>query len=111
MSTPETKAMPDTARRWVTRVPPDPYVRVDTNDYSLDPAMVGLRVEIRVDQQQVSAVLLDSGQIAAQHTRVFAKHRTITAFEHARTLRAGRDDGKEQVVEVRPLERYDALIA
>ena len=31
-------AMPDCARRWVTRVPPDPYLRVDTNDYSLDPA-------------------------------------------------------------------------
>ena len=25
------------ARRWVTRVPPDPHLRVDTNDYSLDP--------------------------------------------------------------------------
>ena len=30
-------AMPDTARRWMIRVPPDPYLRVDTNDYSLDP--------------------------------------------------------------------------
>jgi hypothetical protein len=26
---------PDVDRRWVTRVPPDPHVRVDTNDYSL----------------------------------------------------------------------------
>jgi transposase len=29
------RAMPDTRRRWVTRVPPDPYVRVDTNDSSI----------------------------------------------------------------------------
>jgi transposase len=28
---------PDSDRRWVTRVPPDPYLRLDTNDYSLDP--------------------------------------------------------------------------
>jgi hypothetical protein len=44
-------AMPDIARRWVTRVPPDPHLRVDTNDYSLDPALVGRRVEVRVDQR------------------------------------------------------------
>ncbi len=33
-------------RRLVTRVPPDPHVRVDTNDYSLDPRLVGRRVEV-----------------------------------------------------------------
>ena len=31
--------LPDTARRWVTRVAPDPYLRLDTNDYSLDPRL------------------------------------------------------------------------
>ncbi len=102
--------MPDTSRRWVMRVPPDPYVRFDTNDYSLDPALVGRRVEICVDQQQLIAVVLDTGELAAQHTRVFARHRTVTALEHARALRQGRRP-EEQVVEVRPLERYDALIA
>ena len=30
---------PDLDRRWVMRVPPDPYLRIDTNDYSLDPAL------------------------------------------------------------------------
>ncbi len=35
--------------------PPDPYLRVDTNDYSLDPALVGRRVEVRVDQQHMIA--------------------------------------------------------
>jgi transposase len=39
--------MPDCARRWVTRVAPDPHLRVDTNDYSLDPVLVGRRVEVR----------------------------------------------------------------
>ena len=105
------EVMPDTAKRWVTRVAPDPYVRVDTNDYSLDPGMVGRRVEIRVDQHHVSAVVLDTGEIAAEHQRTFAKHRTITALEHARALKAGRQENEEATVEVRPLARYDALIA
>ena len=32
---------PDTDRRLITRVAPDPHVRVDRNDYSLDPRLVG----------------------------------------------------------------------
>jgi transposase len=102
--------MPDTARRWTTRVPPDPHLRFDTNDYSLDPGLVGRRVEISVDQRQVTAVCLDTGEVACRHDRVFARHRTITALEHARALRAGRPPA-EATVEVRPLARYDALIA
>jgi transposase len=102
--------MPDSARRWVIRVPPDPYVRVDTNDYSLDPALVGRRVEVRADQQHVVAGVLDTGEVACRHARVFAKHRTITALEHARALKAGRRP-EEAVVEIRSLARYDALIA
>lgn len=100
---------PDTSRRWVLRVPPDPYVRIDTNDYSLDPTLVGRRVEIRVDQQHVIAGVLDTGEVACRHARVFAKHRTVTALEHARALKAGRQS--EAAVEVRPLALYDALIA
>ena len=103
--------MPDTARRWTTRVPPDPHLRLDTNDYSLDPALVGRRVEVIVDQRTVTAVALDTGEVACRHARVFARHRTITALEHARALRAGRGVPAETPVEVRPLARYDALIA
>ena len=102
--------MPDSARRWVTRVAPDPHVRVDTNDYSLDPTLVGRRVEVRVDQRSVTAACLDTGELACRHARVFARHRTVTALEHARALRAGRRPA-ETAVEVRPLARYDALIA
>jgi hypothetical protein len=39
---------PDVERRWVLRVPPQPYVTIDTNDYSLDPRSAGRRVEVRV---------------------------------------------------------------
>jgi transposase len=102
--------MPDVSRRWVMRVPPDPYLRVDTNDYSLDPTLVGRRVEVGVDERQVLAAVLDTGELACRHQRVFARHRTITALEHARKLRDCRRPA-EQPVEVRPLSRYDALIA
>ena len=51
---------PDLDRRWVVRVPPDPHVRFDTNDYSLDPNLVGRRVEVRVCQREVMAVALDT---------------------------------------------------
>ena len=103
--------MPDTARRWTMRIPPDPHLRLDTNDYSLDPGLVGRRVEVIADQRTVTAVALDTGEVACRHARVFAKHRTITALEHARALKAGRRAPAEPTVEVRPLDRYDALIA
>jgi transposase len=85
--------MPDCARRWTTRVPPDPHLRVDTNDYSLDPALVGRRVEVIADQRAVTAVCLDTGELACRHARVFARHRTVTALEHARALRTTRGRG------------------
>ena len=104
---------PDLDRRWVTRVPPDPHVRFDTNDYSLDPNLVGRRVDVRVSQREIIAVALDTGELAARHERVFAKNKTITALEHARTLRErrGKPGVDELVVEQRPLSVYDQLIA
>jgi transposase len=102
---------PDTDRRWVLRVPPDPHLRFDTCDYSLDPAFVGRRVEARVTEREVLAVCLDSGDLACRHERSFAKRRTITSLDHARKLRGRRGKDTEPVVERRPLDRYDALIA
>jgi hypothetical protein len=104
-------AMPDTDRRVVTRVPAQPYLRVDRNDYSLDPRLVGRRVEVRVTQREVIAVALDTGELACRHERSFAKHRTITALEHARAVREPRGHKDEVVVEQRPLSVYDQLIA
>lgn len=102
--------LPDVDRRLVTRVPPDPYVRVDTCDYSLDPRLVGRRVAVRASQREVLAACLETGELACQHARSFARHRTITALEHARALRELRGQPPEPEVETRPLARYDALI-
>jgi hypothetical protein len=103
---------PDVDRRWVTRVAPDPHVRFDTNDYSLDPRLVGRRIEVRVSQREIVAVALDTGELACRHERCFAKNSTITALEHARALRQRRGQRDDQlVVEQRPLSVYDQLIA
>jgi transposase len=102
--------VPDTEVRWVARVPPDPYLRFDTNDYSLHPGLAGRRVEVRVSQREVLAVALDTGELACRHERLFALHRTVTALEHACALRQLRGGRKEPEVEIRPLARYDQLI-
>ena len=104
---------PDLDRRWVLRVPPDPHVRFDTNDYSLDPNLVGRRVEVRVSQEHVIAAVLDTGELACRHRRSFAGGLTFTAREHQSELerqRARRRQRQEVEVEVRPLSRYDELI-
>ena len=80
----------------------------------LDPALAGRRVEARISDREVLAVALDSGELACRHARSFAKHRTITALEHARTLKLQRHERRgsdEAHVEIRSLAAYDALIA
>lgn len=101
---------PDLDPRIVVRVPPDPFVRVDTCDYSLDPRLVGRRVEVRIGQREITATALDTGEIAAHHRRSYARHRTISDLEHLRLLKLGRRPSGEPEVEQRPLARYDALI-
>lgn len=103
--------MPDVSWQAVVRISPDPYVRIDTNDYSLDPRLVGRRVQVRASQTEVRAVALDTGELAAVHVRTFARHQTITAPEHAQALRELRGAPiNVEDVEQRPLARYDRLI-
>jgi transposase len=106
------KGAPDTDRRWVLRVAPDPYVRFDGCDYSLDPDLVGRRVEIRVGDRELTAIALDTGELACRHPRSFALHRTITALEHARALKRRRGEAAAvSLVQTRSLDVYDRLIA
>jgi transposase len=105
--------LPDVDRRQVLRVPAQPFVRVDRNDYSIDPALAGRRVEVRVSQAEITAVVLDTGELAAKHRRVFAGGLTITAPEHQTRLERQRQTRRQRhqvEVEIRPLSRYDALI-
>ena len=109
--------MPDTDRCQVVRVPAQPLIRVDRNDYSIDPVFVGRRVEVRVSQTHVTAVVLDTGELAARHRRVFAGGLTIVDPTHQTRLERQREQRRQlqrqrhQVeVEIRPLSRYDELI-
>jgi Mu transposase, C-terminal domain len=105
--------LPETDRRFVIRVPTQPYLRFDRNDYSLDPRLAGRRVEVMVSQREIRAVALDTGELAARHRRAFAGHLIFTAPDHQRELerlRGERRTGRQLEVERRPLDRYDALI-
>lgn len=112
------KSLPDTGFRRVIRVPAQPYLRFDRNDYSLDPRLVGRRVEVRASQDQVLAVELDTGQSACRHERVFAGGLTFTDPAHQATLEKMRAERlgfkpkpKDTEVEIRSLDRYDQLLS
>jgi hypothetical protein len=97
----------------VVRVPQQPYLRVDRNDYSIDPRFAGRRVELRVSQSEITAMVLDTGELACRHRRVFAGGLTLTDPAHQtelERLRARRRQRDQVEVEVRPLARYDQLI-
>lgn len=105
--------MPDVDRRFVMRVPQQPYLRFDTNDYSLDPRAAGRRVEVRVTQREITALELNTGALVAAHRRSFAKHLAFTDPAHQQLLdqlRGTRRRGPQVEVELRSLDRYDALI-
>jgi transposase len=105
--------MPDVDRRQVIRVPAQPFVRVDRNDYSIDPVFAGRRVEVRASQTEITAVVLDTGELACQHRRIFAGGLTLVDPAHQTRLERQRDERRQRhqvEVEVRPLSRYDRLI-
>lgn len=106
-------AMPDSDRRHVLRVPQQPYLRIDRNDYSVDPVFAGRRVQVRVSQTEVIAVVLDTGELACRHRRSFAGGLTVTDRAHQTELERQRERRRQRHdvdVEVRPLARYDQLI-
>jgi hypothetical protein len=112
---------PATGWRASTRLPRDHYVRLDSNDYSVHPAVVGRRIEVIADLERVR--VLCEGRIVADHHRVWAWHQTITDQDHlaaANRLRRDRDRilrpvgesnlGGEVAVEQRSLTDYDTAL-
>ena len=105
--------LPDVALRFSTRLPRDHYVRVDTNDYSVNPRFVGRRIEVRVDLEHVVATC--DGVEVARHRRCLARHRTLLDPAHAMTLRMMRIEQTvtsafEAAVEERDLADYDRAL-
>jgi len=67
---------------WVNRVRlgRDYYVRVDSNDYSVDPAAIGRFVDVHADLSRVE--VRHEGRLVAAHDRVWARGMTITDPAH-----------------------------
>jgi hypothetical protein len=69
--------------RNMIRLGRDYYVRLDTNDYSVDPAVIGRMVDVAADLQRVR--VRAEGRIVAEHARVWARGTTITDPTHVQT--------------------------
>ena len=104
---------PTTGWQSSLRLARDHYVRLDGNDYSVDPAAIGRRITVTADLERVRAWC--DGAPVADHARVWARHQTISDPAHvaaARALRAAHqttttrltDDGQ---VQLRALADYD----
>lgn len=105
--------LPDTTMRFGTRLPRDHYIRVDTNDYSVNPRFVGRRVEVRVGLDAVMVTC--DATVVGEHRRCLAKHQTVLHPGHARVLRAMRTEAVvtsefANAVEERDLSVYDRAV-
>jgi len=88
-------------------------VRLDSNDYSVHPAVIGRRIEVMADLARVRAIC--DGQVAADHERSWAWHQSISDPAHIAAARAMRRQrltalrpAAEPEVETRALADYDA---
>lgn len=82
----------------------DYYVRVDSNDYSVDPAAIGRQVTVAADLERVRVRL--EGRVVADHARVWApahdRHRPV----HVAVARQLREEfGRSRTSEDNPLAR------
>jgi transposase len=106
---------PATGWRLSGRLPRDFYVRLDSNDYSVHPSVIGRRIEVFADLDRVRAYC--DGMIVADHPRVWARHQSLTLPEHEQAARQLRRDriglarpAAESEVEVRCLGDYDTAL-
>ena len=67
---------------WVNRVRlgRDYYVRVDSSDYSVNPAVIGRFVDVHADLSRVE--VRHDGRLVAAHDRVWARGQTLTDPAH-----------------------------
>jgi hypothetical protein len=98
--------------RHSVRLPRDHYLRIDANDYSVDPRVIGRRVEVIADLERVAVTC--AGQLVADHPRCWAAHQSVTDPAHAAAAVALRAAGRQtrpledpHQVEVRDLGSYD----
>ncbi len=76
---------------WVNRVRlgRDYYVRIDSNDYSVDPVVIGRFVEVTADLTKVE--VRHDGRLVAAHDRVWARGMTVTDPAHVASAKVLRE--------------------
>jgi transposase len=106
---------PATGWRASLRLPRDYYLRYDTNDYSVDPAVIGRRIEVVAGLDRVRGFC--AGRLVADHERIWARHQTLTDPAHwaaAQALRRQRltivRPPAEPDVQIRCLADYDTAL-
>jgi transposase len=106
---------PATGWRTSTRLARDHYIRLDSNDYSVHPSVIGRRVEVVADLGRVRVHC--EGRVVADHERIWGWHQTISDPDHvqaAKVLRRKRIGALRPVpepdVEVRCLADYDTAL-
>jgi transposase len=106
---------PATGWRASLRLPRDYYLRYDTNDYSVDPAVIGRRIEVVAGLERVRGFC--EGRLVADHERIWARHQTLTDPAHwaaAQALRRQRlaivRPPAEPDVQIRCLADYDTAL-
>jgi len=77
---------------WVNRVRlgRDYYVRVDSSDYSVDPAVIGRFVDVTADLARVE--VRHEGRLIAAHDRLWARGMTITDPTHVAAAKVLREE-------------------
>src|SRR4051812_16951009 len=96
---------PATGWRSSTRLARDHYVRLDSNDYSVHPAVIGRRIEVVADLDRVR--VFSEGKVVADHDRVWAWHQTLTDPEH---LQAAQVLRRTRVGALRPVRNCETEI-
>lgn len=106
---------PVTGWRGTRRLARDHYIRLDANDYSVHPAVIGRRIEVLADLDRVRAFC--DGQSVADHARLWAAHQTVSDPAHtaaAKALRQARVAVLRPTlaleVEQRDLRSYDTAL-
>jgi transposase len=106
---------PVTGWRMSARLPRDYYVRVDSNDYSVDPSVIGRNVEVAAGLEEVTVTC--QGRLVARHPRCWAAHQSITDPGHAAAAARLRQARRlstarpaDTAVEQRVLSDYDRIL-
>jgi transposase len=106
---------PVTGWRAGTRLARDHYIRLDGNDYSVHPSVIGRRIEVVANLERVR--VLCEGRMVADHERLWVKHQAVSDASHVEAAKLLRRkhlglvrSTAEAEVETRRLADYDTAL-